>query len=49
MTESKRINLVMPENMFAELQKVAETKGLTASAVIRMLVAEYLDNEKKKD
>lgn len=44
----RKFNLVLPETMFSELQELAESKGLTASAVIRMLVAEYLENERRK-
>lgn len=49
MAQGKKINLIMQESMFSELQEVAETKGLTASAVIRMLVAEYLEKERRKN
>jgi predicted DNA-binding protein len=41
----RKFNLVLPVEMYNELQSLAETKGLTASAVIRMLVADYLKKE----
>lgn len=40
-------SLNIPDNLYARLQKVAEEKGITVAALIKLACSEYLEREKK--
>jgi len=44
---SIRTALTFPQAMWENLQKVAQLKGQSASAIVRLAVDEYLQKEKK--
>jgi metal-responsive CopG/Arc/MetJ family transcriptional regulator len=41
-------NIVMSDEMWAELEQQAQKEEISASAIIRRLVREYLDKVKRK-
>ena len=43
---NRSINI--PDELYARLKAMAEKKGVTVSAVIKMACVEYLDREEKK-
>lgn len=43
---SERINVFFAPSVVEELRKEAQTKGMTISGLIRMIVLEYLANKK---
>lgn len=44
----KAINLKLPEELYERVKKIAEKKGQTVSALIRLATAEYCEKEEKK-
>ncbi|RLF41155.1 MAG: hypothetical protein DRN12_03825 [Thermoplasmata archaeon] len=46
MKKSKFINVRITEKMYAELEKIAESKGLTLPDLIRHVLVEYIERHK---
>ena len=45
----KRASTFVPYNVFDKLKDLAQKKGLTVSAVLRMLILEYLDKQTEQN
>lgn len=44
----RTVNLRLPEDIFNEIGELAKKKGLTKSSLIRVIVVEYLEKQKKE-
>lgn len=49
MSETTRINMVIPTELKERLEKTAKSKGLNMSALIRLILMENLDHEEGKN
>lgn len=48
-TMSKQVNTRVPDELYRRLESMAETMGLTVSALLRVAAVEYLDNHGRRD
>jgi len=46
---SKQVNTRVPDELYRRLESMAETMGLTVSALLRVAAVEYLDNHGRRD
>ena len=46
MTKEKRLELKLTVELFEQFKKLADKKQLSVSALIRLLMLEYIENEK---
>lgn len=46
MTKEKRLELKLTAELFEQFKKLADKKQLSVSALIRLLMLEYIENEK---
>lgn len=44
---SKQVNTRVPDELYGRLESMAETLGLTVSALVRVAVVEYLNNHER--
>lgn len=44
----RTVNLRLPEDVFNAVGELAKKKGLTKSSLIRVIVVEYLEKQKKE-
>lgn len=47
--DKKLIALQLPKETYEELQLISEERFLSLSAVIRLIIVDYLKNRKEKD
>lgn len=42
-------SLYIPDTLYNKLQEIAEKKGITVSALIKIACSDYIEKEEKKD
>ena len=48
MPKSKALNILIPEELYANLKKEAEKKNISLASVVRIACSEYLEKEQNK-